>query len=664
MWRKIMNKLRKIKVGTKIILLFVGILLLTVSILGVTSATAEKKLVQKQLDYTTQESSSALAIKINDFLESKKSVMEGIAALEIIQKMDAENGANIISTFQKQYPEFALIFLADLSGNQIIRSDGTASTGVSDRDYFKEAISEKKSIISDVLISKTTNKPAVVIAIPVFDANKTVIGVLGGTLDLSKIEEMRKQIKIGNTGYAFVTDSKGIVLSHPTQSMVDKREDVSGIAIVKKALQGGSGTLAYFYKGSHVYGSYANVDSTGWVVSVRQSYGEAYQPVYDILYQTLFIDFIMLVIGVIISFLFSKWVINPLNYLTKGANEIAKGNLNYPITVKAQDEIGQLANAFEQMRLNIRDLLKKISESSIDVKDSSATVLEYSQKTEDVSKQIEMAITELARGTDDQAHSLQNTAMSMNTIAKSIDDIAKNSNQSYQTSEETANLVKNGTKIVDEQNSKMQETTSAVNQVSQIVFSLNDMATEIGTIIEVIQGVTKQTNLLALNAAIEAARAGEQGKGFAVVAEEVRKLAEQSQNATEDIQDIILKIQQTTKNAVDRVNFAGETIVEQSKSVENTSAIFSEIQNMVSVIAKELQKISDATIQVKDESETVLSNIENVSAVSEEAAAGAQEVTASTEEQTTAIQSVVKEIEQLNALAEQLQESTNAFQYE
>lgn len=664
MWRKIMKRLRKIKVGTKIILLFVGILLLTVSILGVTSAVSEKNLVQQQLDYTTQEDSSSLAIKINDFLEAKKSVMEGMASLEIIRNMDAQNGTDILTTFQKQYPEFALIFLADPTGNQIIRSDGGMSTDVSDRDYFKAAIKDNKSVISDVLISKTTNKPAVVIAVPVLNAGGSVVGVLGGTLDLSKIEEMRSQVKLGNTGYAFVTDSKGIVLSHPTQSLVDNREDVSSIEIVKKALQGGSGTLAYSYKGANIYGSYANVDLTKWVVSVRQSYTEAYQPVYDIIYQTLIIDLVMLLLGAVISFLFSKWVMNPLNYLTKGANEIAKGNLNHPITVKTQDEIGQLADAFEQMRLNIRDLLMKISESSLEVKDSSTTVLEYSQKTEDVSKQIEMAITELAKGTDEQAHSLQNTAMSMNTIAKSIDDIAKNSNQSYQTSEGAANLVKNGTKIVEEQNAKMQETTNAVNQVSEIVFSLNDMATEIGTIIEVIQGVTKQTNLLALNAAIEAARAGEQGKGFAVVAEEVRKLAEQSQNATEDIQDIISKIQQTTKNAVDRVNFAGETIVEQSKSVENTSTIFTEIQDMVSIIAKELQAISDATIQVKDESETVLSNIETVSAVSEEAAAGAEEVTASTEEQTTAIQSVVKEIEQLTKLAEKLQESTNAFQYE
>lgn len=659
-----MNRLKKMKVGTKIILLFVGILLLTVSILGITSAYQEEQLVHKQLKYTMQETSSSLATKINEFLQDKENVLEGMSQLEVIRTMDVENGTDIIKTFQAKYLEFSSIFLANPSGYQIIRSDGGMSTNISDKDYFKKAIEEKKTIISDVLISMTTNKPTVVMVVPVFNEKKELVGVLGADLDLSKIEKMRSQMKLGKTGYAFVADSKGIMLSHPTQKLVDNREDVSSVKIIKKALHGGFGTMAYTYQGTHIYGSYANVALTGWVVSTRQTYAEAYQPIYNIIYQTILIDVVMLIFGAFISFLFSKLVINPLKHLTKGANEIAKGNLNYAIKVKTQDEIGLLANAFEQMRLGIRDLLMKISESSVDVKESTTSVLEYSQKTEDVSKQIELAITELAKGTDEQARSIQNTAISMNTIAKSMEEIAKNSNKSYQTSEEATNLVKNGTKIVEEQNAKMQETTSAVGQVSNIVFSLNDMATEIGTIIQVIQGVTKQTNLLALNAAIEAARAGEQGKGFAVVAEEVRKLAEQSQNATEDIQDIILKIQDTTKNAVNRVNLAGETIVEQSKSVDDTSTIFQEILTMVSVIADELQSISDATIQVKEESETVLSNIENVSAVSQQAAAGAEEVTASTEEQTSSIQSVVKEIEQLNELAEQLQQSTNAFQYE
>jgi len=656
--------MKKMKVGTKITSLFILIVIVTVSILGITSATAEKKLIQEQLDYTTKQFSSSLASKMNDFLEAKVNVVEGISGLHAIKSMDAANGQDTLSVFQKQYPEFALVFLLDLNGDQIVRSDMAASTNLSSRQYFKDVISKDKTVISDVLISSTTKKPAVVIAVPVHDANNKLVGVVGATLDLSKVNDLRSEIKIGKTGYAFITDSKGTALAHPTQSLVDKQSDLTGIAIVKKALSGGSGTLTYTYQGQKVYGSYAKVSLTGWTAIVRQSYTEAYQPVNDILIQTLTIDVIILIIAIICGLLFSKWIVAPLLVLTKGAKELSEGRLNYKIHVKTKDEIGQLAGTFEIMRENLRDLLKRISDSADNVKTSSHTVLDYSQQTENVSMQIEAAITELAKGTDEQARGLQNTAMSMNTIAKSIDDIAKNSSQSFKTSSEASTLVKNGTKIVDEQNTKMEETTHAVNQVSEIVFSLNDMAAEIGQIIEVIQGVTKQTNLLALNAAIEAARAGEQGKGFAVVAEEVRKLAEQSHASTEEIQDIILKIQQTTKSAVERVNFAGETIVEQSKAVENTSTIFKEILDMVTVIAGELQEISVATTHVKDESETVLSNIENISAVSQEAAAGAEEVTASTEEQTMSIQAVVKEIEQLSKLAEQLQNSTKEFQYE
>ena len=138
----------------------------------------------------------------------------------------------LLKEINKKHSDFALVFVTDIKGKQVARSDDKNQfDDMSDRDYFKEVSSTKKTVISDVLISKTTGKPAVVIAIPIFNAQGEFQGILGATLDLSIIEEMRSKITIGETGYAFITDSKGQILAHPDATMVEERTNVSDMKL-------------------------------------------------------------------------------------------------------------------------------------------------------------------------------------------------------------------------------------------------------------------------------------------------------------------------------------------------------------------------------------------------------------------------------------------------
>jgi len=653
---------KSLKLGTKIISLLIVLVILSVSVVGIISTNSQVTVISDNLTYTTKELSISLSQGINGFLTEHLSVLEGIASTNDLRLYNGEDQKNILKEINKKHTDFSLIFVTDIKGKQVARSDGkTQFDDMSDRDYFKDVSVNKKSIISDVLISKTTGKPAVVMAIPIFSPQGEFQGILGGTLDLSSIEEMRSKITIGETGYAFITDTKGQILAHPDAKMVEERKNVSDIEIVKKAITGESGAQVYEYNGVEVFGSYTNVPSTKWAVVVRQTHDDALSAVTKTQVKMLAIGTGILIVTIIIGVILSKSMIKPLLVLKEAAKELAQGNLSYEFKVNTRDEIGELSESFIDMRESLKTLVKEITSASDNVTISTKDVLDASKQAEIVANQIAEATSQLALGSDEQAKSVENTFGLVNKIVQSIDEIAANTSRSFESSSKAEQLVRNGVEIVKTQDTKMAESTSAVGEVSEVIFTLNNKTVQVGQIIEVIEGIAEQTNLLALNAAIEAARAGEQGKGFAVVADEVRKLAEESQESIGKIQTIIKDIQSTTNIAVDTAANATEAINEQNEAVQNTSRIFNNILEVVDVITKEIQEISNFTVGVKDAGDHIQQDMERILAVSEETAASTEEVTASTEEQTTYSENIVREVETLNTLAEQLKTYTKKF---
>ncbi len=649
------------KLGSKLILLFIILVGSCVIILSGISILSEQKIIHEQLTYSTSEAASSLADEVDTLLTDRMHMLSSVAELSYIKDFTFLSSYDTIKSIQKSYPDFQLLFLADTTGDQFIKSNGSCIGNISEESYFQICISTDAPVISDVITSEITCRPAVNLAVPVHNKDGDLVGILGGTFDLSELEDMRLEYLRGETGYSFITDSAGIALAHPNEEYVISKQDLSNLEIVKEAFLSKEGSLDYTEQGVPIYGSYATVASTGWAVVMRQTSNEAYQDIQNSLNRSLLYGAMILFVAILTGIIFSKFLTAPLHNLAKNASVLSTGDLTKEIKTSSKDEIGQLGSVFEQMRMNLKSLISNLSTAAEEVKNDIISTDSYAKSIEEFSESITTSIHEFAKGTNEQAENVQTAAKAVQNISESIDFIAINSERSHDTSEAASKLAASGSALVTKQNEKIAESTAAVSKVAEIIHSLNANNEEIGEIADVIARVTKQTNLLALNAAIEAARAGEQGKGFAVVAEQVRLLAEESQISTSRIREIVQMVQSTTGLAVERADLASTAIQIQNESIHETSEIFGSIVTLVHEISQELKAITSKTLNVKEESKQILKSMESLMGVSEESAASAEEITAAATEQMDSIRKMVLKMNKLNALADDLAMQASAF---
>ncbi|MFP4017238.1 MAG: methyl-accepting chemotaxis protein, partial [Halanaerobiales bacterium] len=198
-------------------------------------------------------------------------------------------------------------------------------------------------------------------------------------------------------------------------------------------------------------------------------------------------------------------------------------------------------------------------------------------------------------------------------------------------------------------------------EVSRTINSLGKMSQEIGQIVELISGIADQTNLLALNAAIEAARAGESGRGFSVVADEIRELAEESANATDKINRLIVKVQNGSVEAVKQMNSNVKLVETSVSSINSTGEIFSIIGEHTSNLINKLADISANINNMSEYNYSVEETIDNINTVSHEFASNSEEVAASSEEQVAATEEIVASAKQLSNMAQELSQTVEQF---
>ena len=373
---------------------------------------------------------------------------------------------------------------------------------------------------------------------------------------------------------------------------------------------------------------------------------------------------ILILVGVLsfISYILIGKAIRPLLSLTDALGQIAEGNLRIAdLSEDRNDELGALAHSANGMKTRLKNVIKNVASSAESVAASSEELTANASQTTQSVTQVAENATNMAAGAAASADTIGNLTEQTHAMGEAISMLQKGSSSVQELAQKSQEAAADGQGKVRHAITEIKAIAEQVQSSAAIIDTLGKRSDEIGTIVETISGIAEQTNLLALNAAIEAARAGEAGKGFAVVAEEVRKLAEQSGIAAQDITERITAIQQDTTRAVDSIQAGNENVRRGTDAVNASGAAFDNIANQFGELGQNIRAAADAVQMVSQANSEMSAAMNKVQEISNKSQEDTQTISAATEEQAAAMQEMAHASQTLAELAQKLQGEVQKF---
>ena len=364
----------------------------------------------------------------------------------------------------------------------------------------------------------------------------------------------------------------------------------------------------------------------------------------------------LLLLGLIL-YTTSNSVIKTLRVLGTQANAMASGDFRQDLPAslsQRNDEIGGIAEAIRYMQDSMKKMIRNVIEASEQVAASSEELTATSQQSATASDEVARTIEEIAKGAGDQAKDTEKGALAASELGEVVAKDKAALSALNHSVDSVTQLKNEGIHTLNELIVKTQKSSQGSAQVHEVILNTNNSADRINQASGMIKNIAEQTNLLALNAAIEAARAGEAGRGFAVVADEIRKLAEASNQFTGEISTIMEELTAQTDKAVKTMEEVAKIIEEQSDSVEETNQKFAGISTAIETMKQAIQEVNTSGLEIENKKDALTQILQNLSAISQENAAGSEEASASVEEQTAAMAEIANSSEELSQIAEEL----------
>lgn len=492
------------------------------------------------------------------------------------------------------------------------------------------------------------------------DENKQFIGVLGIDVKFSDLFTFTNEKLFSETGHSILIDKEGNVVS----GLVDESfigNQLKDQELLKSIVEDKNETGTTNLYGSEYLYKYSKIESAGLTLVTLVSKSEHRGYLIKLLITIGVILAVLIPITMYVITKFSNKLADNIKSINQGLAIAESGNINTKLSIQSHDEFESIANSFNSMIDSFRGIITSGKGVSDSVNEKANELNALSTQVAEHSEEIAQAIEQIANASSSQAIEVDSVVTKIDELASEIDRISEKINNTYSLCSAAMKNNERGSTSIDNLIISSDKTRQSVDNINGSINKVEESSKSINSILNIINSITSQTNLLALNASIEAARAGEAGKGFDVVAREIKSLAEESSNATNDIKIIIETIIVNIGDSTKAVNDIIKAVDDQTVSVVDTQESFNLIEQSIKEINGEIGEIDSINKDIIENKELISNSVENLAAAIEETTSSTEEISALTEGQLSSLQEVKNSSDYLVEESSNLNKSLSRF---
>ena len=548
-------------------------------------------------------------------------------------------------------------------------SNGFKEMHNADKAWYKQTMTATQdSFMSSPVVSQATGKIIVnSIAVSRDNAGKPVSMILAAIYVQSVMDKVQAW-KLGEQGFSLLVSKEGVYIVNPDEDAIMKKNisqesDPALVELGQKMLSGSDGVFHFTSSsGDSMIAFYTPIKSTGWGMATIAYEDELFAPVSNMLKIMAGISLVLLLLISVGIWITVNKVMSPLSIMMDEMRLLSQGDFRErPSLVSSSDELGLLANAVREMRNNVSKVMRSVNSSAESLSASAEELNATTEQSSLAANQVAQSIVKVAEGTNQQLDAVNATSVAIEHLNESIQSMAADAAAAADKSKQASDIAREGEVTLQHAIEQIKNIERTSLQTTNSVMTLGENSKQIGQIVGTISGIAEQTNLLALNAAIEAARAGQQGRGFAVVADEVRKLAESSQEAAQQISDLIKITQDDTIKAIKDMENGGESFKIGAENIISMGEAFRKITGIVEQVSSQMQAISRSTRDMADNGVQIVQNVRTIGETSKSSAEEAETVSAATQQQTASVHEIAAESTNLARMAGELQQDVKKF---
>ncbi|MCF6093747.1 methyl-accepting chemotaxis protein [Microaerobacter geothermalis] len=687
------NRKTERSIGAKIILSFLLSTIVLAGGLGGILIPYASKTITENIGIQSEVVALSTVQNVRMFING---TMEGLkvlsSSLKTVRADDDNTIRSIFLEMGNKTERFKELSYVDMSGQEIVKTGLFSSqmTNLKDVPIFKETL-EKGYYISPIQYNdKFTNMFYFDIAYLVTDVFKEPKGIIVARINMKYLwEGMRGKTADSETKIWMLND-QSILVAHDNYEEVEKQwldkqgnklpdgqlnrtmlnhEAVQYLVKMKEAMKNDLGkdiihTNVNSYKdhnGIQEETAYAHDALYNWTIFVETPVDIALKPVRNMQVIALTVVLIGAIITSLIGLYLARIIGNPMKQLIAVMKKVGEGDLTQKTGIKRKDEIGQLAEAFDQMILQLNQIAVDVTTVSDKTRDGASHLSVIAKEVSSSSEQVALTIEEIAKGSERQAQMSQKTDEGIQMLQELVTVITSKSKEVASNAELTQKTIQQSDVAFERLVSGIRNLSESAITSANHVKNLESHTEEIVSIIETSNEIAKRTNLLALNAAIEAARAGEHGKGFAVVANEVRQLAEQSSAASKQIEEIIQRVREAIQIVVSQMEESIMTAKRENDAAETSREALKAIEEHMNTVIASVEEIEQVVEKQRTTTGEIAEQSRETAVVAAETSAGAEEVAASSEQSLAMMQQVVANVDTILSMAEDLKKLVSRF---